>query len=342
MRTLAVLALACCFLFLLAPGSALAQSQDFSAVMNRLEALQRDLRDLQSYVYAGGGAAEEGEGLPLSDEARRRYADLDVRLSTLEDQLRALTGQHEELGYRLQQIEARLDKLVGDVDVRLRELEAGRAALAPTGGAPAETGPVPLETPQPSAASEGAAPGYVASEAPTVLGTIPAESLTPGSAPAEGALPVQGAAPTEGALLPDAPVPEQYAYALDQVQAMQRLAGTPEAQAAIGRSEAALTSFIELHPNDPLVENASYWLGETYYFAHDYERAVVTFARNYQTYPEGRKAPENLLKLGMSYVGLGQKAEACAAFAKLLQTFPNASAGVIQRTQQEAASAGCP
>lgn len=303
---------------------------------NRLDALQRDLRDLQQYVYGGKGAPAASEGQAAAGaagDARKLYADLDYRIALLEEQFRVMTGQNEEIDHRLQELQVRLDKLVADVDMRLRNLEQGGAL---SGGAPAQAAPAgggeTAAAVEP--AQSGPATGYMPSGEPKSLGTVPAE------APAEGPSGAP-AVQSEAVMLPEGPPSEQYAYALDQVKAMQRVAGTPDANAATHRAEAALNQFIEANPNDPLAENASYWLGEVYYFARDYDMAVVTFARNFQNDPEGHKAPENLLKLGMSYVNLGQKTEACAAFAKLLQSFPNAAAGVLQRTKQEARSAGC-
>lgn len=324
MRLTPLRSIALAFLLLSsAGGPALAQSQDVTALTTRLEALQRDLRDLQQYVYSGTGAPSgTATGAPAGgDEARKLFADMDYRISLLEEQLRVTTGQNEELGYRLRQIEERLDKLVADVDLRLRTMEQAGAPPAPGAageGAAAE------------AAAGGPATGYVPSGEPKSLGTIPA------AAP-EGA-PLQ---PAQAMTLPEGPPAEQYAYAFDQVRAMQQAAGMPDSTGAVRRAETALSRFIEANPNDPLTENASYWLGEVYYFARDYDKAVVTFAHNYQTNPQGRKAAENLLKLGMSYVNLGQKTEACTAFAKLLQSFPNAATGVVQRAKQEAQGAGC-
>ena len=69
-------------------------------------------------------------------------------------------------------------------------------------------------------------------------------------------------------------------------------------------------------PQDYLAGNAQYWMGETYYVRGRYQDAAVTFAEGYQKYPTNSKAPDNLLKLGMSLGQLGKKADACVAFAQ--------------------------
>ena len=88
--------------------------------------------------------------------------------------------------------------------------------------------------------------------------------------------------------------------------------------------------------------NAWYWLGETHYARRDYERAAVAFARGYRGFPAGRKAPDNLLKLGMSWAALGQTEDACATFAKLRNEHGDAPALLLDRLAGESARAGCP
>ena len=75
-------------------------------------------------------------------------------------------------------------------------------------------------------------------------------------------------------------------------------------QANWEQAQLAFQAFLDEYPSDPLSGNAKYWLGETYYARGDYREAAVTFAEGFQTYPNSQKAPDNLLMLGMSLVGL--------------------------------------
>ncbi len=61
----------------------------------------------------------------------------------------------------------------------------------------------------------------------------------------------------------------------------------------------------------------------------------------YQTYPESTKAPDMLLKLGLSLVGLGQRETACATYAEILKKYPKSSNALMQRVKAEQASASC-
>ena len=57
-------------------------------------------------------------------------------------------------------------------------------------------------------------------------------------------------------------------------------------------AEEALRAFIQQHPNDPLVGNAQYWLGQSYYESGQFTEAATAFAEGYKRYPRGPKAPE--------------------------------------------------
>jgi tol-pal system protein YbgF len=104
---------------------------------------------------------------------------------------------------------------------------------------------------------------------------------------------------------------------------------------------AALQEFLQLYPDHKLVENAQYWLGETYYVRKLYQDAATQFLEGYQRAPEGNKAPDNLLKLGMSLAGLKKSKEACIALNKLLREFPQLSTHLRKRATTERRKLGC-
>ena len=123
---------------------------------------------------------------------------------------------------------------------------------------------------------------------------------------------------------------EQYAYAFGLLR-----------QANYDRAELALQEFVRLHPKESLASNARYWLGETYYVRAAYVQAAEIFLEGYQADPKGPKAPDSLLKPGMSLAGLDKKREACAAFEKLTKDFPDAAAGVKNTVNREKQKNGC-
>ena len=92
-------------------------------------------------------------------------------------------------------------------------------------------------------------------------------------------------------------------------------------QKAYAKAAASFTTFLRRYPNDPLVPNAYYWLGESYYARGDYVRAADGFRRGYEADKEGQKAPDNLLKLGLSLASVKRKDEACVILGQLLSNY---------------------
>lgn len=106
-------------------------------------------------------------------------------------------------------------------------------------------------------------------------------------------------------------------------------------------AEAALKSFLEAHPAHSLAGNAQYWLGETYYVRKDYPLAAAAFLKGFQSYGEGAKGPDSLLKLGMSLSSMNQNQQACSAFEELLSRYPEATQEVLNKGRTEQERLGC-
>jgi tol-pal system protein YbgF len=97
---------------------------------------------------------------------------------------------------------------------------------------------------------------------------------------------------------------------------------------------------LDTYPDHSLAGSAQYWLGETYYAQGDFRTAAQNFLAGYQKYPKGRRAPDSLLKLGLSLNKLGQKDQACASFNSVAAEYPKAIEAK-KRAQTELKRAGC-
>lgn len=106
-------------------------------------------------------------------------------------------------------------------------------------------------------------------------------------------------------------------------------------------SEKALSEFLKKYPDSSLAGNANYWLGETYYVRGQYEVAVGIFSDGLTKYEKSAKAPDNLLKLGLTMAQLKKKTEACGFFKLLPEKFPKASSTLKQRAKQESKKLSC-
>jgi tol-pal system protein YbgF len=317
------------------PELALAQQSDLKPLLDRIDRLERDVNLLQRQVYRG--TSPSGAPVPVSPPDTQASLSNEVRIGQVEDQVRTLNGQLEEITYNIDQLKQRLDTLAGDIDQRFSALGPG-GAKAMAGAKPPPAPPPPQPQPQPlvSERSPDAPPPDDAGDQPPpppsrsgILGTLGGGTVAPLNAPPAPPPPQdQAVAP---ATLPTGSPQDQYNYAFGLL----RRADYPNA-------EQALKSFLQRYPGNELAGNAQYWLGETYYVRKDYENAATAFALGYQKYPKSGKAPDNLLKLGMALGNLGKKQEACSAFARLDRDFPTAPPNVKDRETNERQQVGCP
>ncbi len=321
------------FLLLLGAVPAASQDSDLRSLADRVERLQRELSELQQTVYTG--TASSSGAAAVAGGAGNLDASQEVRIQQLQEQMSGLTGRIEELGHQMQRLQDRVDILAN----AMGEMMHGGQ---PPAGAPATGQPV-AEGAAPAPATAGT-PGT--SGAPGTLGTLTqgqldaAESGAPqpdSSQPADAAGQPQTLTPPQSATAPAASYDlpgntpdEQYQYAFGLLR-----------QANYVEAEQALKAFIQRNPSSPLAGNAQYWLGETYYVRGDYQNAAVAFAEGYQKYPDSGKAPDNLLKLGMSLGEVGAKNDACTALNQLAKQFPGAPANIKERAERERKRIGC-
>ncbi len=330
-----VLALALLFLL---PAAAYAQDANLKSAVDRLERLERDIRTLNAHLSRGGQGAvklsSEAAGSAGAAVNGPAAARVGLRIDRLEQDLRSTTGVLEEINHRVLQVGDRLDKLVSDIDFRLSSLEA-RGAQPGQGQTSTSFGQVSAA---PSRLGVSPIAPVSGSDAPTTLGTVSVSAVkqiqnqNPAlSAPVQPAVPVQtAAAPATVGALPAGTPQEQYTYAFNLLQ-----------QTNYDQAEVALNSFIETNGDDPLADNARYWLGETYYIRKQYQEAAQMFYDGYQKNPSGAKASGSLLKLGMSLAGLDKKDDACAAFAKVLSDFPKLKSNLKKTVLRENKRNGC-
>ena len=288
-------------------------------------------------------------------------ANQEIRIQQLEGQIRTLHGQLEQMNFRVQQMTDRLDKLVADIDFRLRQMEGGGATAG--GRAAGDTQTQTATAPDRTATMESNADAATENQSgagatqsggagqPRTLGTMPEsqfnaqKQLLNQNADAGAAAAAAGqagntdsttetadqaAAANQAYALPGANADEQYQYAFDLLR-----------QTKYVDAQNALSTFVDEYPDHPLAGNASYWLGETYYVRKDYNNAALTFAETFKKYPQSGKAPDSLLKLGMSLAALGETADACKALHELSARYPKAPDATKQRAAKELAKNGC-
>jgi tol-pal system protein YbgF len=108
------------------------------------------------------------------------------------------------------------------------------------------------------------------------------------------------------------------------------------------QAEPALRRFLAQHGRDRLAADATYWLGESFLQRNKPRDAAEQFLKVSTEHTRSAKAPDALLKLGMSLTALGAKDQACATYAEVERKYPQASASLKQAVDREQKKARCP
>lgn len=80
------------------------------------------------------------------------------------------------------------------------------------------------------------------------------------------------------------------------------------------------------YPNGQLADNTQYWLGEAYYVTREYDHAAAAFQRVLTDWPDSRKAPDALLKLGYTQIEQNRLANGRATLQQVVAKYPGTEA----------------
>ena len=95
-----------------------------------------------------------------------------------------------------------------------------------------------------------------------------------------------------------------------------------------GDSEAArrgFQEFIKRYPKSKNADNAQFWIGEIYYREKWYEKAILEYQNVIEKYPQGNKVPAALLKQGLAFSSIGDKANAKLILEELNRKYPKSN-----------------
>ena len=100
-------------------------------------------------------------------------------------------------------------------------------------------------------------------------------------------------------------------------------------------------NFLRQYPSDRLAPDAQFWRGEALFQSQRYRDAAEAFLAVSTKYDTTARAPDALLRLGMSLAALGEKEAACASLGEVLRKYPRASLSVKQGVDREQKRAHC-
>jgi tol-pal system protein YbgF len=292
-----------------------AQQDKMNELIDRLEKIQKDIQTLEKAVYSKNTALPS-DNVVVNEALTRQLA----KISELEKQIQQVTSKFEENNYKLQQLSDRLNKISNDSQLRFQQLENNRA-ISEKVSAPKE---VILEKVQTVKKNETNILNSeeVNKEEENVIQEQPVQS--------ENIKLKEKVNKPKTKVLPKVSIAEQYKYATNIMKS-----GDFE------KAEIAFKEFVDTHSKHELAGSAQFWYGETFYIRQLYEDAAAAFLEGYQKYPNSPKAPENLLKLGVTLAELGEIEQGCKMIINLKKAYPKTDASILQKSSYEKKRFNC-
>ena len=287
--------------------------EKINAVIDQIQIISQDLKTLEKAFYKNSDIIDKNKSLSnnnLNEDVLTKHL---LRLNEIEEQFRQLTNQFEEVNFKMDKLSSRITKMQSDNQLRFSDLENTDPSTLDKKKAKLPGTSKPQDF--------GATPGYSSKDLP--------EEQETSSIGTTAAVTTSDAERTES-LLPNKSPKEQYDFAISFMKI-----GDYET------AEFALKEFIDKNKDHDLAGSAQYWYGETFRIRQLYSDAATAYLDGYQNYPKSNKAPDNLLKLGITMVQLGEKEQGCTMITGIKKQYPKASKSVLQKAQYEQKKFNC-
>jgi len=303
-------------------------------------------------------------------------ASLLVRIDRLENRVRTMTGQIEQLQFQMRQMQKKFESFQKDVDFRFKDnSDSGRSRRPERRGdiqpqrretADAETGHRSSADSRERADASGTNGGRSrdvfnpadnpnAPGAPVQLGSprnVPSAPLTRG--------PLSRPDPDKGLPGPDSPMIRSRPLAGGDANISRNgnaTNGAPPKEATprevyrtavadlrdrkYEAAELGFKDFMKRFPKSSLTPSVLYNLGVTYASRSRHREAAEQFLKVSTDYRKSSRAPESLYRLGLSLERLGAREQACASYAEVERRYPRSPGSLRVRVERQMKSAKC-
>ena len=300
-------------------------------IYETLEIIKNDLKTLERAVYSGSIEVKANTTDSSVSDLDQNSEDVLTRhllkLSEVEDQFRELTNKFEEINFKLDKLSTRVSKIQADNQIRFQDIETNISS----GNISSEENQL---SSKPKTDEQKVLPG---SSQPQDLGTISYKDTETNETSQQiqsvdtTASIVTETFQSEEKILPQDLNPvEQYEFATSFLKV-----------GDYSTAERAFREFVLSNADHELAGSAQYWYAETFRIRQLYTDAASAYLEGYQKYPKGKKAPINLLKLGVSMVQIGEKDQGCKMINGVELQYPNANQSVIQKAKYESKKFEC-
>ena len=299
-----------------------AQQDKMNELLDRLEKIQKDIQTLEKAVYSKNPTLSSDN--VIVNEALTRQL---TKISELEKQIQEMTSKFEENNYKIQQLSDRLNRVSNDNQIRLQQLENNKVVsdkVNPSKEVTIEKKTPPIKKNETNILNSEEV--IVEEEISSDKEKINQEKIVE----SENIKLKEKVNKPKTKVLPKVSISEQYKYAMNIMKS-----GDFE------KAEIAFKEFVDTHSKHELAGSAQFWYAETFYIRQLYDDAAVAFLEGYQKYPNSPKAPENLLKLGVTLAELGEIDQGCKMIINLKKAYPKTDASILQKSSYEKKRFNC-
>ena len=275
-------------------------------ISQQLERLQREVSDLSKEVFSNSPNQSNG----ASNDFVKNLSAIDLRIYDIENDIKNLTSNLEELYFQLDDIFNKLENL---------ELVINNFQSVPLNNVEVNTDEV-LE-----GGSEVKSNTLSETKTENTLGTLNISKNTNDiNEKVESDDQEVDANNKEDVLSPE----DQFQVAFENIR-----------DKKWQDAKTSFEEFISDNPDNQLSGSAHYWLGELYILEKNYREAALIFAEGFQKFPDSIKAAEMLFKLSQSLYQVEKTTEACKTMEKLTIDFPKNK--IIPQTKKQIVEYNC-
>lgn len=277
-----------------------------------------------------------------------------VRIQQLQEEVRQLNGRIEEMSFQLLQMQEQMRKTQEDNEFRFQDLEKG-GSKKKSEAAPDSTTPSVATTQAPAASTEASddvasvieSTGGASAAGSSANGSNGAPPTTLGSVKFDAnGNPIGSTANAPGSNASTLPGTETAstspkASALGSADELYKAAYGHVLSGDYAQAEGEFQDYVKSYPKGGKVADATFWMGEAQFSQGKYSEAARTFLNGHQTYNKSPRAPEMLLKLGMSLAALDNKDVACKTLREVGVRYPSAAKAVLTKATSEQKRLAC-
>ena len=265
------------------------RAEDALTIKQQLDRIMQEVSDLNRAVF---NKSFDSENLNLNDNQQdvERFTSIDIRMYDLENDIKNLTLQFEEIIFKLDDLSNYIERIETEINLNLEGLKNSVITDA--------------EVLNKNISNEST----VEKEANTLGKLVLSENKSEITSENKS-IPLQEELVLNEEL-DSMSAEEQLQFALDQMM-----------KKKYENSKISLEKFIAKFPDNQLSGSAHFWLGKIYLFESNFRKAAIIFGEGVQKFPKSIKAPEMYYELSKSLKEMNKFTEACKTLDILKQNY---------------------